>query len=228
VDGDDNLKPGNESNNCSLTWWSRLSMAASSMRQLSSGAPRKRGIPIYRGEAVAIIEREPWGEAVDGAEVLDGIIATVRKHIILKDDEVVMVALWVVASYAFEEFFIFPRLRIKSPMKGCGKSTLMDILECLVNRPHKSDNGTVATLFRIIARDKPTELLDETDTWLKDDKDGSLKGIINAGHKKNGMVDRCVGDDQEVRSFPVYCPMVLAGIGKLPGTIEERSIMVLL
>jgi len=32
-------------------------------------------------------------------------------------------------------FFILPRLLLKSPEKGCGKSTLVDLIGCLVNRP---------------------------------------------------------------------------------------------
>src|SRR5262249_35143133 len=160
-------------------------------------------------------------ERVKGADILVEIIETVLRYIAMKPTEAVIVALWIIASYVYREFPIFPRLRVRSPVKGCGKSTLLDIIERLVNRPHKVDNASAPTLFRVIALIHPTQLLDEVDTWLRDDKDGEKRGIINAGHKKNGAVDRCVGDNQEVRSFPVFCPMVLTGIGKLAGTIED-------
>jgi putative DNA primase/helicase len=196
-------------------------------REVARRKPKKESDNL-QGQSIAIIEREPWPEKVDGATLLDEIVATIKRYIILKNSDAVIIALWLVASYAFMEFFIFPRLRIKSPVPGCGKSTLLDILECLVNRPHKVDNATVATLSRVIEQYRPTQLLDETDAWLKDDKDNEKRGIINAGHKKNGAVERCVGDNQEVRWFFVYCPMILAGIGKLAGTIEDRSVSILL
>jgi hypothetical protein len=196
-------------------------------REVNKRRPKAESTKL-QGQAIAVDDREPWPEEVEGATLLDEIVRTIRRYIVLKDSEAVTIALWLVASYAFMEFFIFPRLRIKSPVPGCGKSTLLDILECLVNRPHKVDNGTVSTLFRVIEQYRPTQLLDETDAWLKDDTSGEKRGIINAGHKKNGAVERCVGEDQEVRWFFVYCPMILVGIGKLAGTIEDRSVSVLL
>jgi len=40
------------------------------------------------------------------------------------------------------------------------------------------------------------------------------------------MVHRCEGDDNQVRSFRAFAPVVLCGIGSLPGTLADRSIVV--
>ena len=39
---------------------------------------------------------------------------------------------------------------------------------------------------------------------------------------------RCVGDNNEVRGFQVFSPAVLCGIGALPGTLHDRSIVICL
>src|SRR5262249_10141071 len=127
-------------------------------------------------------------------------------------------------SYAFDEFFIFPRLRLKSATKQCGKSTLLDVIECLVNKPLTVSNVTGPALVRLISAERPTMLLDEADRYMRADED--LTSIVNAGHKRNGVITRCVGDDQEVRVFSAWAPMVIAAIRDLPGTVEDRSITI--
>jgi hypothetical protein len=115
---------------------------------------------------------------------------------------------------------------LKSPTAGCGKSTLLDIIECLVNKPLTPSNITGASLFRVIAEHRPTILLDEADRYAKDNAD--LISVVNAGHKKNGTVVRCTGDDQEVRAFSVWAPMAIAAISSLTGTVEDRSVMIVM
>jgi hypothetical protein len=80
-------------------------------------------------------------------------------------------------------------------------------------------------MFRVIERDGPTMLIDEVDSFLKDSEE--LRGILNAGFTRDSAyVLRCVGDDHEPRAFNVFGPKLFAGIGKLPGTLADRSIVV--
>ena len=83
-----------------------------------------------------------------------------------------------------------------------------------------ASNMTAATLFRIIEQHQPTVLLDEADAYLRNNEEA--RSIVNAGHKKDGAVFRCVGDDHEPRAFNVFSPMVIAGIGNQRDTIEDR------
>jgi hypothetical protein len=75
----------------------------------------------------------------------------------------------------------------------------------------------------LIEKHRPTVLLDEADRYVKNNPD--LISVVDAGHKKNGVALRCIGDDQEPRAFSVWAPMVIAGIGNLAGTVEDRSIV---
>ena len=79
--------------------------------------------------------------------------------------------------------------------------------------------------WRLVIVDKyqPTLLADECDSWIHNSED--LSSLLNSGHKRGGQALRCVGDDFEPRAFNVFAPVVLAGIGGLPGTLHDRSIV---
>lgn len=85
-------------------------------------------------------------------------------------------------------------------------------------------NIKAASLFRVIELARPTLLLDEADAYARNDED--LRSVLDAGHHRAGAVIRCVGDEHEPREFSAWAPVVLAAIGHLPGTIEDRSIRI--
>ena len=84
-----------------------------------------------------------------------------------------------------------------------------------------------SAIFRVIAAHAPTLLIDEADT-LFHEGDETLRGVLNAGHRRGGAVLRSVGDDFEPRAFSCYAATVIALIGQLPGTLADRSIDIVL
>jgi Protein of unknown function (DUF3631) len=179
---------------------------------------------VGQGRVLELHEPEPWPDAVDGATLLGAISIEIRRYVVMGDHEADAVALWSVAAHGFDGFYIFPRLFVKAPEKQCGKTTLLDVIGCLVSRKLSTESITPAATYRTIEAYRPTLLLDEVDTFLKDNEE--MRGVIDSGHKRDGAVVRVVGDNNEPRCFSTWCPMVLAGIGNLPGTIEDRSISI--
>jgi putative DNA primase/helicase len=177
-----------------------------------------------QGRPLDLPEAEPWPEPVDGAELLDTLAAAIRRHVVLDRHEADAVALWVLATHTFDAWVIFPRLLATAPEKGCGKSTLLDVLSRLVPRPLGASGITAAALFRTIEAARPTLLLDEADAYARDNED--LRGVLDAGHRRDGAVIRTVGDNHEPRRFSAWAPIALAAIGHLPGTVEDRSIII--
>jgi hypothetical protein len=53
----------------------------------------------------------------------------------------------------------------------------------------------------------------------------SMKAILNNGHEVGGFVPR-TGENGKVIKYPVYGPLALAGIGRLPVTLMSRSIVI--
>ena len=81
-------------------------------------------------------------------------------------------------------------------------------------------------MFRTVEMARPTLLIDEADTFLAANEE--LRGILNSGHSNDGNVIRLVGDDHEPRAFSTWCPTAIAAIGRLPNTIEDRSIKIVM
>jgi putative DNA primase/helicase len=79
-------------------------------------------------------------------------------------------------------------------------------------------------LFRLVDANAHVILADEYDSWIPTNEE--LRGLLNAGHRKGAMVYRCEGDDNQVRAFAAYAPAVLCGIGALPATLYDRSIVI--
>lgn len=177
-----------------------------------------------QGRALELHDPEPWPETVPGEEVLNELSTAIRRYVVMDVVLADSIALWVLASYCFDCFSVFPRLAVLSPEKQCGKTTLLDGLTGLVSRPLPAANVSAASVFRIIELMRPTLLVDEADTFLKDNEE--LRGVLNSGHRRGGMVLRCVGDNADPRAFSTWAPAVIAAIGRLPATLEDRSILI--
>jgi putative DNA primase/helicase len=163
-------------------------------------------------------EHLPWEQAIeDGAGLLDRIWNGVKDHIVLPDAAADAVTLWIAFAHAHDAFDTSTYLSITSPVQGCGKTNLLDILACHVQRPLPSSNITPAVVFRIIQSWKPALLIDEADSFLAMREE--LRGILNCGHKRaTAYVHRVTG------KFRTWCPKAIALIGKLPPTLQDRSI----
>jgi hypothetical protein len=182
-----------------------------------SGAKRGDG-----GEVFPPIE--PWPHAVDGPQLMHALCELVGRYMALPAHADVAIALWLVHTYAIAAADYTPYLLITSPVRECGKSTLLELLLHLAYRGQFTGGITAAALYRRIARLSPTMLLDELDTRLRGDSGEMLRGVLNTGFHRSGKVTICVGDEAEDRDFSTYCPKVLAGIGRVWDTVMSRSI----
>jgi putative DNA primase/helicase len=168
---------------------------------------------------------ELWPEPVNGAQLFKDLIQTLARFLSAREGLLEVVALWILYAHAFDAFDISPILAITSPEKRCGKSTLLMMINELVPKSLAVSNITASALFRTIEKYGPTLLIDEADTFLTDNE--SLRSIINCGHtKKTSYVIRSVGEDHDPQRFTTWAPKVIAMIGSLPGTIEDRAIII--
>jgi hypothetical protein len=185
-----------------------------------------------QGHALRLPEPEPWDEEVDGFKLVRSLAEAVLRYVVTRDvEDAVTVSLWIVHTYVFDLFTCTPRLCISSPEKGCGKTTLLDVISYLVNRPLPTVNITGPAIFRTVEKAKPTLLFDEADNTFNRhgnaaDAASDILAILNSGHRHGGQVTRTVGDDFEPRSFSTHAPAAVALIGKLPGTLEDRSVRI--
>lgn len=169
--------------------------------------------------------------AASGAGILDDLAVALARYVAFPSDAALnAVALWAAHCHAIDAFESTPRLALLSPEKGSGKTRTLEVLELVVPRPMHAVNCTAAALFRSVGdTNRATVLFDECDTYFgprsaKDHEE--LRGLVNAGHRRGAVAYRCVGQKQEVRVFPAYAAVALAGIGDLPDTIIDRAVVV--
>ena len=144
--------------------------------------------------SLSAVETAPWPEPVDGEQLLNDITAALRRYVVLEKGAAEATALWIVHTYCFDAFAITPRLAITSAVMRCGKTTLLDVLSCLVHRPISTGNATAAAIYRVVHKLRPTLLIDEADTFLVGN--ATLRGILNLGHRKNTafVMPACTGN----------------------------------
>jgi len=91
-----------------------------------------------------------------------------------------------------------------------------------VRRALVASNISPAAIFRVVEGYSPTLLIDEADTFLRDNEEA--RGILNSGHTKQAAyVIRTVGDNHEPQKFSTWSAKVISGIGSLPDTLMDRG-----
>jgi hypothetical protein len=167
-----------------------------------------------------------------GHALLDDVEAMLAKYVAFPDEHArAAIVLWIVHAHAVDAFESTPRLALLSPKKGSGKTRTLEVIALLVPHPIHTINISAAALYRIVKDKQPTLLLDEADTFLglviaKQHED--IRGLVNAGHRRGATVYRgeVAGKTVQVVEFPAFAACALAGIGDLPDTILNRSVII--
>ena len=210
------------------------------LKMLASESAEQIGIafasgdePDQQGRRIKWSETKPAESPQPLAVILDRIVSGVTARVFLPAGAADVIACYVAFCYVFELWPIRTLLAISSPVKQCGKTTLLDLIAMLIPRAYETGGITAAALFRMIEAHRPILLLDECDQWLhgagaKSEKAGELIACINQGWRIGGEVARCVGDEHEPRGFRVDTLKILSGIGDFPDTVADRAVILTL
>ncbi len=155
---------------------------------------------------------EPWADPVEGAELLDALAGEFDKFLVLPPHADTILALWTLHTYSWEQCEYSPIVAVTSPVRSCGKSRVLDVLEKLVSNSFRTGNMSEPVLFRVLDARKPSVLIDEFDTIPEDRRD-ALANILKHGFHRAGRVHRVEGDsEKKVVEFVVFGPKALACI----------------
>jgi len=167
---------------------------------------------------------EPHPSPIEPAQLLDDVVATIRRFIVAEPETMTATALWTALTWFIDVAQVAPLAVITAPEKRCGKSQLLTLIGKLSRRPMTASSISPAALFRSIDAWKPTLLIDETDALLRDNEE--LRGLLNAGHTRDSAyVIRVVGDDFTPTKFSVWGCKALSGIGHIADTLMDRGII---
>jgi hypothetical protein len=177
---------------------------------------------------------EPWvgsslsGDPAPEADLLGLLVGTLKEFVDLEPCEYITVALWMLHSHVFRRFMVTPRLALRSPVAGCGKTVLLDILVRLTARGAKFGSITTAAIYHLIDETHPCLLLDEMDNaGITLQLNGKLRAVLNDGYRYGGTV--ALRENGETRHLDVFAPVALAlpdAMGGLPRTLNSRCITI--
>jgi 5S rRNA maturation endonuclease (ribonuclease M5) len=178
------------------------------------------------GSALPHWKVEPWDKEVATADLLNGIRIEFEKYIVLPAGAADALALWVLHAWTIDAGDVSPFLVLVSPTKRCGKTSVLIVLSFLTPRSELASNISASALFRYVEETRPTLLIDEADSFLKDNE--AMRGILNSGHTKAAAyVIRSVetNGDHKPKRFSTWTPKAIAAIGELADTLQDRAIV---
>jgi hypothetical protein len=153
------------------------------------------------------------------ANLLSNIADTITSFMDVTLEQADGIALWIAFALCFDLFDINPRLAITSPTKRCGKTIMEELICKLLLGAELSSNLSAAAFYT--REDDRALLIDEYDSFGK--KHPQLRNVINSGYRRGGAIV-----DRKGARYSTYFPLALASINRLPDTIMDRSIRVLL
>jgi hypothetical protein len=219
---------GAESANCS--WCAALGVYRPAWKPIGTG-----GIcfDCYTNMSARVARYDDQARSL--ADILDDVASALQRYVAWPNEHFPrVVALWIAHTHFIEAFETTPRLAVLSAVKGSGKTRVLELLEASCARPMFAVNLSPSALFRRLDKGGATLMLDEADTHLgasnrkSSEKYEDLRALVNAGYRAGAKVYRSEPTGKTIveREFNVFAPVAVAGIGDLPDTVLDRSIIV--
>jgi hypothetical protein len=157
-------------------------------------------------------------------DIFPVLLRLIEEHVGATPDEHLAIALWILHTWIFDRFSVTPRLALLSPVRGCGKTVALILIELLVPEGNRTDNVSAAAIYHQLERRPRTVLLVDEADGLNLFRNNLLRSVFNSGHRRGGAVTRFVGGWS--RRYPTFAPLAIAAIGMLPLPLLHRSIVV--
>jgi hypothetical protein len=163
-------------------------------------------------------------------ETLNATYDFLSRFLVMSEDGLRVLALWVFHTWAFEAAETTPYISIRSPERESGKTRVIEVVSLIARNAEQIADVSISALFRSIEKFRATCLFDEVDGTFRgrDEDSKDLKRLLNSGYRTGATVLRTVGEQHEPKRFSTFSPKLLAGIGGLPDTLESRCVPILM
>ncbi len=203
------------------------------LARLPGAYPRHTNVESCEFSPEATARYMAEGGAAAACGLFRDLRSLVTRFVVLRPpDLAALLAAWLMATYLYRGFAVFPYLQLRSAVKRCGKSRLLKLLALLGFNCHGvSVKPTPAVLYREIEQSGGIQCLDEVEHLAaKDEKTWpELAAILLAGFERGGSVTRCDPDrGNRLQRFDVYAPRAFAAISSLRDALEDRALPIMM
>jgi hypothetical protein len=154
------------------------------------------------------------------------IVEILKRYCDLEERYYPIVALWIMGTYAHEEFNSYPYLFLNAS-KGSGKSRLLRLIATLSKngKGQLTSSLTESVLFKTAKQ--RVFCIDEFEN-LEGDYKANLRDLLNSAYKKGGIVERNNYKRTAIEKFDVYTPVAMANISGMESVLGDRCITIIL
>jgi len=161
------------------------------------------------------------------AEIFEHLLEFYHQHLVLKEHEYDILALWVMASWLVDDFHTCPYLALIAP-KSSGKTQVLEAIRQTAYRAYATSSVTPAALFRSIEMWHLTLCIDEAQDLINSNTETgqAIYACLLAGYKR-GISALRAGDksvDFAPESFDLFGFKAFSGTKLVLDTLESRSI----
>jgi hypothetical protein len=187
--------------------------------------PFKLTSPAHLQRPIWLLPGEP--KECTETDLFEQLLDFYKQQLVLKEQEYILLVLWVMASWLVDDFRTCPYLALIAP-KSSGKTQVLESIRQTAYRAYATSSVTSAALFRGIELWHLTLCIDEAQDLMKSDTEagqaiyacllsGYKRGIsaLRAGDKSTGFVPE---------SFDLFGFKAFSGTKLVRDTLESRSI----
>src|SRR5205807_5960209 len=126
-------------------------------------------------------------QPVDGQQMLSLVSTFLRQYLACTENQLAILALWVLFTHCFLDAPVTPYLHISSRERESGKTLCIELLSLLCMRPWLTTGFTPAILLRKLQDEQYfTILLDDCDSLFAHSRSVVILGLLNRGFGREG------------------------------------------
>lgn len=161
-----------------------------------------------------------------GQELLDRMVAFIRRYVALTEGQALVCALWALNTWTYDRFAAVPYLEIWAAHKRSGKSTLAEILSSMSQGGAVLATTSGVSLARAIEafEGRYTPFIEEAEKFSKATL-GNDRSILATGYRRGASHTVTTGKGEVLR-FRTYSPKAFVLIGNVHEILHDRCISV--
>ena len=164
------------------------------------------------------------GPLPSSSQIMDKLTGFMRRFLVCSDDQLTVLALWVLHTWCHTAFHVTPCLNVCSAERRTGKTTCLQLLRRLCPVTWYAVAPAPSIVIKTLLLGRSAVLLDDRQRIFS--AFGGQQQVLNclACASINDELYFASDPESSVKGHNVFNPVALAGRGMLPPFLDDRSI----